>query len=291
MHRSRRTVLAKASLILGALIAIDPAVHAETKLDRGAYLVEAVGACGNCHSPRDANGNLSGPPLSGGLALHTPAFDAYAPNITSDLKTGIGSWSENDIVNALRNGVTPHGHVIRPPMPIPLYRSLSDGDAHAIAAYLKSLPPTEHERSESTYRVPVPAGYGSPVTSVPEPDHGDLVAYGAYLGKVGHCMECHTPMGAGGKRDPDRVGAGGFHLDLTWGEGVSANITPDRETGIGAWTDDQIVAVLAQGVDKGGAPLSPVMPWPYLQSMKPEDMRAIVAWLRTLKPVRNTVAP
>jgi mono/diheme cytochrome c family protein len=229
--------------------------------------------------------------LSGGPALLSPVFEAYAPNITSDPKTGIGPWSEDQIVTALREGKTPDGHVLRPPMPVPLYRSISDADVHAIAAYLKTLPPTERETPVSTYKAPMPSSYGAPVGAVAEPARDDPVVYGAYLAKLGHCMQCHTPIGADGKRDfAHRLGAGGLSVDISWGSRVAANITPDPETGIGGWTDEQVIAALSHGIDKDGAPLSSIMPWPYFQSMKPEDLKAIVAWLKTLKPVRNAVA-
>ena len=289
MSVARRSYSVRMTLMLGWLLAAVSPGSAESQLGRGAYLVNVVGACGNCHSPVDANGSRNGPALSGGPALLSPAFEAYAPNITSDPKTGIGTWSEDQIVVALREGRAPDGHVLRPPMPIPLYRSMSDGDAHAIAAYLKTLPPTEHETPVSTYRVPIPASYGPPVGSVAEPSHDDAVIYGAYLGKIGHCMECHTPIGAGGKRDPSRLGAGGMSIDLAWGGRIAANITPDPETGIGKWTDDQIIAALSRGVDKDGGLLSPIMPWPYFRTATTEDLRDITAWLRTLKPVRNAV--
>lgn len=279
------------TLVLGLLLAAVSPGLAESRLDRGAYLVNVVGACGNCHSPVDANGNRSGPALSGGPALLSPVFEAYALNITPDLKTGIGTWSEDQIVTALREGKTPDGQVLRPPMPVPLYRSISDGDAHAIAAYLKTLPPTEHETPASIYKVPTPVSYGPPVGSVAEPAHDDPVSYGAYLARLGHCMQCHTPIGADGKRDfANQLGAGGLAVDISWGSRVAANITPDPETGIGKWTDEQVATALTHGVDKDGSLLSPIMPWPYFQAMKPEDLKSLVAWLRTLKPVRNVVA-
>ena len=282
----------RTALALGLLVAIGSPLRAETALERGAYLVEVVGACGNCHSPVDANGNRNGPALSGGPALLSPVFTAYAPNITTDMRTGIGAWSEDEIVEALREGRTPDGHVLRPPMPVPLYRAMSDSDAHAIAAYLKTLPPTDRDTPVSTYKAPMPASYGPPVGSVAEPPRDNPVAYGAYLAKLGHCMQCHTPIGADGKRDvANRLGAGGLSVDIAWGSRTSANITPDRDTGIGGWTDEQIVEALTHGVDKDGATLSPIMPWPYWKTMKPEDLRAIAAWLRTLKPVRNAVMP
>ena len=264
---------------------------AEGPIERGRYLVEVVGACGNCHSPVDANGNRNGPALSGGPALLSPAFQAYAPNITTGLKTGIGTWTEDQIVAALREGMTPDGHVLRPPMPVPLFRAISDGDAHAIAVYLKTIAPTEHETPASIYKVPMPTTYGPPVGSIAEPPRENPAVYGAYLAKLGHCMQCHTPIGADGKRDfANRLGAGGLSIDISWGSRVAANITPDPDTGIGSWTDEQVIAALSHGVDKDGAMLSPIMPWPYFQAMRPEDVKAIVAWLRTLKPVRNVVS-
>lgn len=243
------------TLVLGFLVAGAPPSRAETKVERGDYLVNAVGACGNCHSPVDANGDRSGPALSGGPALLSPMFEAYAPNITSDAKTGIGTWSEDQIVTALRDGKTPDGHVLRPPMPVPLFRTRSDADAHAIAAYLKTIPPTEWETPASTYKVPLPGSYGPPVGSVAEPPHDNPVVYGAYLAKLGHCMQCHTPIGAGGKRDfANRLGAGGLSVDISWGSRVSANITPAPVTGIGTWTDEQIIAAMTHGVGKGTGP-------------------------------------
>ena len=291
MSLGQRAPWAGMTLLLGLSVAVATPGRAETRLDRGTYLVEVVGACGNCHSPVDGNGNRSGPALSGGPALLSPAFEAYAPNITSDLETGIGTWSEDQIVEALREGRTPDGHVLRPPMPVPLYRSMSDEDAHAVATYLKTLQPTGHETPVSTYKAPMPASYGPPVGSVAEPPRDDPVVYGAYLAKLGHCVQCHTPIGSDGKRDfANRLGAGGLSVDVSWGSRNSANITSDLGTGIGKWTDEQIIAALSHGVDKDGGLLSPIMPWPYWQSMKPEDLKAIVAWLRTLKPVKNVVA-
>ncbi len=277
--------------VLLTVTAVPLVCRAETSLQRGAYLVETVAACGICHSPVDQQGNRSGPALSGGPATLSPVFTAYPPNITSDPTTGIGGWSEEQIVDALRNGRTPDGRILRPPMPIPLYRSLSDNDAHAIAAYLKGLPPTVAQVPVSTYKVSTPKGYGPSVEHVADPDRSDLVAYGTYLSKVGHCVQCHTPVGVDGRRDyVNRLGAGGLSVDIAWGSRMSANITPDPETGIGRWSDDQIVTAISHGIAADGGSLSPIMPWPYWQSMKLEDLRALVAWLRSLKPINNVVA-
>ena len=272
------------------MMAAAPACRAETPIERGAYLVNTVGACGNCHSPVDQNGERDGPALSGGPAITAPAFTAHPPNITPDPATGIGGWSEDQIVDALRNGRTPDGGMLRPPMPVPFYRTLSDGDAHAIAAYLKSLPPTVNRVPASTYAVPTPTGYGPTVVGAPDVDRTQAVAYGTYLASLGHCMLCHTPNGADGRRDyAHRLGAGGLPVETVYGSRTSANITPDVKTGIGAWSDAEITAALAHGIAADGSPLSTIMPWPYLQGMKPDDVAALVAWMRSLKPIENAV--
>ena len=272
------------------LLVAATACRAETPRERGAYLVETIGACGNCHSPVDQNGNRNGPALSGGGAVFAPAFTAYPPNITPDPDTGIGGWSEDQIVTALRDGRTPEGKILRPPMPVPFYRSLSDRDAHAIAAYLKSLPATVNRVPASTYSIPTPTSYGPPVADVPEVSRTETVAYGAYLANLGHCMLCHTPAGADGKRDyAHRLGAGGFPVETATVNRLSANITPDPKTGIGAWSDAEITAALTHGIAADGTALSTIMPWPYLDHMEPEDLRALVAWLRSLPPIENAV--
>ncbi len=279
--------------LLAAILAVIPAAvsaRAEDVLARGAYLVKAVSACGVCHSPVDQTGSRNGPDLSGGAATLSASFVAYPPNLTPDGQTGIGSWSEEQIVTALREGKAPDGHVLRPPMPVPFYRSMSDNDAQAVATYLKSLPAIQNRVPKSTYKVPTPASYGPPVGHVQDLPHEDRVAYGAYLAKLAHCMQCHTPFGEDGRRDyANKMGAGGLSVDFAWGSRKSANITPDLATGIGGWTDEQIAAAIAHGIRNDGGLLSPIMPWQYFGGMRSDDLNAIVAWLRTLKPVPNMV--
>jgi mono/diheme cytochrome c family protein len=144
----------------------------------------------------------------------------------------------------------------------------------------------------SRYTVPLPASYGPPVTSVPDPPTGDLVKYGAYLaGPVAHCIECHTPKDARGAMDPGRLNAGGFRFSGPPGTVHSSNITPDRETGIGGWTDVQIVQAI-NGTNPKGRVLMPPMPWPYYAGkIAPRDLQAIVAYLRSVAAVKNVVPP
>lgn len=265
-------------------------VCAETPAERGAYLVNGIMNCGNCHSPQEPDGIVSGPPLSGGPAIPTPGFTAYPPNITPDPATGIGAWTEAQIVMALREGKTPDGRTLRPPMPVGLYRVLSDGDATAVAAYLKSLPPTVNKVPGASYRIPLPPNYGPPLGVVAAPDPADKVAYGSYLARIGHCMQCHTPLGEKGQRDyAHKLGAGGLTMDGVFGERITPNITPDPETGIGEWSDVAIKTALTTGMTPDGRGLTSPMPWRYLSTMHDTDIEAIVAYLHTIPPQHHKV--
>jgi mono/diheme cytochrome c family protein len=265
--------------------------QAETPVERGSYLVNGILNCGNCHSPKEPDGTVSGVPLSGGSVISTPAFDAYAPNITPDQTTGIGGWTNAQIVTVLREGRTPDGGMLRPPMPIGLYRVMSDRDAYAVAAYLQSLTPVVKKVPASTYRMPVPASYGPPLDKVPDPDPVNQVVEGAYLVRIGHCMLCHTPVGANGQRDYDhQLGEGGFKMEGTFGIRVTPNITPDRETGIGNWSAAEIRIALTRGVTPDGRQLAEPMPWRNLSTLRDADLNAIVAYLRTIPPRQHKVA-
>jgi mono/diheme cytochrome c family protein len=276
----------RAAIIAAAMIG-RPA-SAETLLERGSYLVNGIANCGNCHSPQQPDGTLSGPALSGGMALLAPRFTAYPPNLTPDPETGIGKWSEQQIVTALREGHAPGGAVLRPPMPIAFYRGVSDHDAHAIAVYLRSLAPVHSEVPPSQYSAPAPSGYGGPVGAIPDPDPADKVGYGHYLVQLGHCMLCHTPRDANERPDLEHnIGAGGAVMRGVFGDIVSPNITPDVKSGIGGWTDRQIKDALTKGKRPDGSLLASPMPWRYLATMRDEDIDAIIAYLHTLKPVAN----
>jgi mono/diheme cytochrome c family protein len=276
--------------LLLALPAPTQLAMAETPVERGAYLVESIGNCGNCHSPQEPSGAEPLTALSGGPAIQTPVFTAYPPNITPDKETGIGAWTEDQVVTALREGHTPDGRMLRPPMPVPFYRGISDADAHAVAAYVLSRPAVAGKAPVSEYKVPVPAGYGPPVGAGAAPLREDKVAYGAYLGSMGHCMLCHTPIGAGGQRDyTHRLGAGGLVMEGIFNRVVTANITPDKETGIGNWTDADLARALTTGERPDGRRLASPMPVSYLARLHPDDLSALIAWLRSLPPVANKI--
>ena len=273
---------------LAALVLSVPlSVSAETLLERGTYLMQGIVACGNCHTPQGPDGPLPGMELAGGLELPEPGvFVAVAPNITFDKETGIGSWTDEQVVSAIREGRRPDGTTIGPPMPIGQYRGMSDRDALAIVAYMRSLPPVNNKVKPSVYMMPLPSAYGAPVESVPEVPREDKLAYGAYLASaLGHCMECHTPLNSKGMFDyENRAFGGGFALHGPWGTSVSANITP-HEDGIADYSDDDIKKAITTGMRPDGSPLMPPMAYAYYRNIADEDLDALVAYLRSLKPV------
>lgn len=288
------TALRRALVTLGGMVLAAAAIataSAEDLHQRGAYLVETIAACGNCHTPKDAAGRaVAGEELSGGFAFDIPPGHIVASNITPDPQTGIGRWSEAQLVTALRDGKRPDGTIIGPPMPFGFYRQISDRDAAAIAAYLKSVPPIRHSVARTQYKIPRPPAYGPPVGHVEGPPRADTLAYGGYLaGPVGHCMECHTPFAAEGQLDRSRLGAGGRDLPDFAKPGaltVSRNITPDPESGIGKWSDAEIKRAITMGVRPDGTKLARTMAFDWYARIAPADLDAIVLYLRSLKPVK-----
>ncbi len=258
---------------------------AETPLERGRYLMQGIVACGNCHTPQTPNGPAAGMEMAGQMVTDMALFTAYAPNITPDPETGIGSWSDDQIVAAIRDGRRPDGSLIGPPMPIHLYRGMSDRDVRAIVTYLRTVPPVRNAVPKSIYRIPLPPSYGPPVTAVAEVPRDDQVAYGAYLARpLGHCIACHTPMINGREDYENQLGAGGFVLDGPWGTTISRNITPHPEDGIAAWANAEIKRAITEGISADGGRLAPPMAYGYYRNISDADLDAVVAYLRTLRP-------
>jgi len=260
-------------------------------LARGEYLVEGIAGCGNCHSSRTPEGEfVEGMEYAGNFVIEEPIFRAYAPNITPDMRTGIGSWSDEEIIRAVREGVRPDGQILGPPMSFPFYRDISDNDMRAIVAYLRTVPAVEHEVPRSTYNMELPPNWGPPIEGpVPDVPRDDIIAYGRYLTHtIGHCTDCHTPL-VEGRHDFSRIGAGVnvFHSPFGYDWTViTANITQHPELGIGAWTDEEIKRAITNGISRDGRELLPFMGFSYYAKISDEDLDAIVAYLRTLPPAQ-----
>jgi mono/diheme cytochrome c family protein len=270
---TRRAVLILSGL---SLLCITEAL-AETALERGTYLVRGIAACGNCHTPKGPEGDLPGMELAGMNFKDSEGEVIYQfPNITPDLETGIGGWTDEQLVVAIRQGIRPDGSVMKGIMPFELYRHLSDDDVKAIVAYLRSVPAVRNE-------IPGPE-MGEPLSvaelTVAAVSRDDPAAYGAYLaGPVGHCIECHTPGSHGNVDYANHLGAGGRIFTGPWGKSVSSNITP---TGLSRWTDDEIKTMISGGMRPGGSPMLPPMGYGYYANISDTDLDAIVAYLRSL---------
>lgn len=279
----RRTALRFA--LFGAGVALLAQAHAESALERGRYLMRAVVACGNCHTPQGPKGPLAGKELAGGVPFEEePAFTSYSANITPHKTDGVGRWTEAQLITAIREGRRPDGTLIGPPMPIGLYRGMSDSDVKAVVAYLRSVPAVAGKAPKSAYKIPLPPSYGPPVGVVAEVPRSDAVAYGRYLaGPAAHCMECHSGPDANGVPDiAAKLGAGGLAIKGPWGVSIAANLTP---TNLKRYTDAQIKTIITTGVRPDGTRLKPPMAVPYYAHMKAADLDAIVAYLRALPPL------
>jgi mono/diheme cytochrome c family protein len=257
---------------------------AETPLERGEYLVRGPMSCGNCHTQQGPNGPDMTKELAGGqVVVDEPAMKAVSPNITPAGE--IGGWSDAELARAIREGIRPDGTLIGPPMPFSLYKDLSDTDLNAIVTFLRTLPPIENASEKSVYNIPLPPAYGPPVTHVADIPRGVSVEYGKYLaGPIAHCVECHTPMGPQGPMYDTALGQGGFEFPGPWGLSVSANLTPSAD-GLKDYTDEQVAAMITEGVKPDGSALLPPMPYAWLAQFTPDDLAAVILYLRSLPPL------
>jgi mono/diheme cytochrome c family protein len=288
----RRSAILACGLVLAAI----HSAAAETALERGNYLVNTIMACGNCHSPRDADGRIiAGKALSGGLTFDTPAFVATAPNITPDIETGIGSWSDEEIRRSLVEGIRPdHGKLAGAPlaaiMPANFYKALLPDDLAAIVAYLRSVKPVHNEVPQPVYKMPVhrepypDAEAGFSLTMLVDP-----VKRGDYLVTIGHCMECHSAWSHGVHDYKTGLGRGGRVFPLREGKpggatSTAANITSNPAAGIGAWSDAEIGRAIRDGIARDGHKLKPPMAFGFYAGLKDSDLKDIVAYLRTVPP-------
>lgn len=292
---------ARFALALLATVASDAAT-AQTSVapvERGRYLVESIMACGNCHTPKDAEGQpIASRNLSGGLTFSPPPFVGTASNITPDRETGIGTWSDQDIKRSIVEGKRPdHGRLPNTPLAVVMatsfFKALTPSDLDAVVAYLRSVPAIRNEVPAPTYRAPQ-RHQPFPEAEAGFTDAGmsDPVYRGRYLATIAHCMECHTPM-KNGALDYSRTGAGGrvFSPEIVqgfpanWRVSRTPNITSHRSAGIGNWTDDEIKRAIAKGVSRDGRKLQPPMGFSYYAKLTAQDLDALVAYLRTVPAV------
>lgn len=246
--------------------------------ERGAYLVRGVMGCGHCHTPGSASGGEQGPELSGDV-WDFGEFHNTVPNITPDMETGIGSWSEDQIVHALRTGERPDGTRLSAFMPWQWYQHMADYDIYSVAKFLKSIPAVDHKVARNTF-TGSPDDLNRPMPDMPPADPSDKVAYGRYLAGIGHCMECHTKNGD----FANAMGAGGYEFDVGPFIVTSTNITPDPVNGIPGWTVDDFKTLFKTGKRPNGTEVFPLMGIEYYKTMTDADMEAIALYLKSIPP-------
>ncbi len=235
----------------------DPALIA-----RGKYLADA-GDCVACHT---ASG---GKPFAGGDIMNTPFGGIYPPNITPDVKTGIGSWSDDDFYRAMHEGTGKRGENLYPVFPYPWFTKVTRDDAMAFPFNIRT--------SLDGWKLL----FLHEGTFKPDPKASDEVNRGAYLVEgLGHCGECHTKLNPAGAPELSKSLAGG-QVD-GW---FAPNITSDVRDGIGGWSIDELASFLKNGEAKGhGVVLGPMAQVVHdsLSQLNDADIHAIAAYLKSV---------
>jgi mono/diheme cytochrome c family protein len=272
------------------------------RIARGAYLSRHVAGCTDCHGERDWS-KYSAPQMRereghGGMVFRIGVGTLYAPNITP---ARLGTWTDGEVLRAMTSGIAKDGSPLFPFMPYEAFREMSQEDAEAIIAFIRTLPAVAREvpRSQLDFpfsllvrTMPSPA----PPLRPKAPDPSDRLAYGKYLTTLASCVTCHTKMERG-QPVAGMAFAGGLKFTTRLGAvQYSANITPDPDTGIGRWTVEQFVARFKNVADADEASLAldgrpnTEMPWRDYGGMTADDLAAIYAYLRTVPAVRHAVA-
>ncbi|WPU92358.1 c-type cytochrome [Mucilaginibacter sabulilitoris] len=273
------------------------------RIERGKYLANNITLCMDCHSTRDWS-IFAGPMKPGTLGAGGEKFDAnvgfpgdvQVPNITP---YHLKNWTDGELFRAITTGVKKDGSAIFPLMPWPSYSKMGREDVYAIIAYLRSVQPIEVSYPQSKLNFPL----NILVHTMPQkatlgtiPNERDTVKYGEYLVTIAACKDCHT-QDKQGKLIEGLEYAGG-HAYTVPGAGTvrSANITPDKQTGIGSWTKEQFLSRFKEYADSSSKPIAvkpgeyqTIMPWYRYGAMKTGDLEAIYAYLKTIKPKKNQV--
>jgi mono/diheme cytochrome c family protein len=216
-----------------------------------------------------------------------------APNLTPDKDHGLGGWTDGEIVRAMREGVGRDGRALFPIMQYGTYgKRLSDEDALAIVAYLRTLPPLGSDPGRMEVDFPVSMFMRlalSPLAQPAPPAPKDTLARGEWLLEMASCAECHSQSEKGQPIEGLRLAGSTTGFKLPNGITVyPPNLTSDAATGIGSYSDEDILRALNEGIGKNGKPLY-VMPWAAYGGMTDDDKKALVAALRKVPAVSHAV--
>lgn len=292
-----QTKLASASISSSFLEIKNPSI------DRGKYLAWHVMGCMDCHSIRDYK-KFSAPVIAGtegaGGDRFGPEFglpgNIYAKNITP---AALKSWTDEEIIRAVTRGISKNGDTLFPIMPYLSYASMSAEDLRDIISYIRTLKPIETQIPQRQLFIPlqaaIPPSLPSPdISKNVKPAKSNMVKYGEYLFKMASCTDCHTPR-VNGQPDMARFCGGGSSFKTETFTVRAANITPDS-SGIGLWTEKMFLQKFKgnsteEHVNRDPGKFNSIMPWSLFGGMKDDDLRAIYAYLRTVKPVKGRIYP
>jgi mono/diheme cytochrome c family protein len=285
------TLLFAAVLIAaGCDVLPKPPPPGKTTLEQqGRHVLQIAESCG-CHGSNFAGWREGGPDtlprtLPYGERFVGPFGAVPASNITPDAATGIGSWSDEQIKRAITEGIAPGDRRLHPIMPYKVYHGMAESDLAALVAYLRRLRPVKNDVTGWNLKEPVPEP--GPLPPAPADRPVGSVALGSYLvHHVSGCIDCHAPGGSG----PNAETLMGKRLEIGGKSVIAPNLTTDRETGIGAWSDGQIAHYLRTGSRPDGGLAQSIMAGLILTSFShytPEESKAVAAYLKSLPPIRH----
>ncbi len=291
--------------------AIDDAPIERTpeRLQRGGYLVNQVMSCGGCHTTRTGGNFIVEPERAdaflGGGNLFPPKGlgTLWVPNLTPDVDTGLGAWKDDEVLRALRDGVSRDGHLMLPMMPFDEYQHLSDEDARSVVAYLRSIPAYKQPKPRPENQIGfmlkvlfkiVGVQMHTPATNVTAPATTDKAAYGQYLARIGGCTSCHSMTAKGPRKETDPLFMSGGDVafeDPSLGTVTPRNLTPDAETGLGNYDAAAIKQAIRTGHRLDGKAMAPPMSIliPHISGLTDEDLDALVAYLKALPPAKHKI--
>jgi hypothetical protein len=272
------------------------------RIERGKYLATNLMVCMDCHSTRDWS-KFSGPLKEGTLGQGGEKFDRnvgmpgviLSRNITP---AGVQRYTDGELFRLITTGVTKEGRAMFPLMPYQSYGRMDREDIYSVIAFIRSLEPIENPVPDTELDFPLSVIINTiPTKAVltQRPDRSDKVSYGGYLVNAAACLECHT-QAENGQIIPEFAFGGGREFKFPDGSIVrSMNITPHK-TGIGAWSEEMFVRRFKMYTDStftlpSVAPgeFNSYMPWTMYARLDEEDLKAIYAYLQTVKPIESTV--
>ncbi len=291
---SCKILLSSIALVCTLVMLAQVPALASGDIAKGAYIFKTAG-CTGCHT-RDED-RKNGILLAGGRAFKTPFGTYYSPNISPD-PSGIGTWSKENFLNALRHGINPDGANYFPVFPYVSYTKMSDQDVLHLWAYMKTLKPVARKNQDHDVNIIFGSRFLMTFWKLmnfqagalqPDPDKDKTWNRGRYLvDALGHCGECHTPR--------DSLGAlkGGMYLSGTSNgpDGNTVpNITPDKKTGIGGWTVDDFDSLLSMGMlpdgDFVGGSMGEAIE--NTESLTDTDRKAIAIYLKTIPAISQKI--